>query len=102
MKKGCPYCFMLRLALLEAGRLDRVEIAEFDSGSPQEALIRGKLAEHPDVISFPAAEIAPGHYLRETGDLIAHFLGEAGVDAKVMPTLQAYREGVFRTLTGRR
>lgn len=46
LKAGCPYCFKLRLALLEAGLMDRVAFQEFDADTQEERRIRTELSQH--------------------------------------------------------
>jgi hypothetical protein len=46
LKDGCPFCFKFRVALLEMGSIDQVEIRTFSAGTPEEADIRERLAGH--------------------------------------------------------
>lgn len=46
LKAGCPYCFKLRLALLEAGLMDRVAFQEFEADTQEERRIRTELSRH--------------------------------------------------------
>ncbi len=55
LKKGCPFCFKLRLALLEADLLGDVDIEEFAEGTTQQTTIRNELSGHFDKVSFPSA-----------------------------------------------
>lgn len=98
LKKGCPFCFKLRLALLEADMLDEVAIEEFAEGTTRETAIRGLLSSHFDTVRFPSAEIAEGEFMNDSDALITHFLGLEAIDPKSLPTLQAYIEGPFSEL----
>ena len=99
LKAGCPYCFKLRLALLEAGLSDRVRFQEFEADTPEESLIRTQLSRHFFALSFPAAEIAPGQFEKGSDALIQHFLEHSGKTGTQLVTLQAYIEGPFAQLT---
>ena len=98
LKKGCPFCFKVRVALLEADLLDRVNIREFASGTPEEEEIKNDLSLELDKLSFPAAEVAPGEFKKDSDELIAYFTGLNGADVRDLPTLQAYKDGPFSEL----
>jgi len=98
LKKRCPFCFKLRLALLEADMLGDVDIEEFTEGAAQETTIRNELSGHFDKVSFPSAEIAPGEFMNNSDALITHFLSLEQIDPKNLPTLQAYIQGPFSDL----
>lgn len=93
LKKGCPFCFKLRLALLEAGMLDCIELTEFAEGTAQQAQIREKLSPALEDLSFPAAEVERGKFMKGSDALIEYFLGQKGIKADALPTLQAYIDG---------
>ena len=99
LKKGCPFCFKLRVFLLDAGLLDRFVLREFAEGTDDQNTIRDELAPHFDKVSFPTAQIAPGSYKKDSDELIAHFAREASVDPKRLGTFQAYVEGPFALIT---
>jgi hypothetical protein len=98
LKKGCPFCFKLRLFLLEAGLLDRFTIREFAEGTEEENSIRAELSPLFDKLSFPAAQIAPGKYMQDSEALVSRYADEAGIDPAKLLTFQAYVEGPFRTI----
>jgi hypothetical protein len=98
LKNGCPFCFKLRVALLELGLLNKLNIRQFSAGTPQEKSIKDELSSKFEKVSFPAAEIAPGVFKSDSDDLIAHFATLEGVDPKDLPTLQAYKDGPFSEL----
>ena len=95
VKEGCPFCMKVRIFMLEAGVLDRVQVREFAVGSDEEQLIRAELALHLEKVSFPTAVLAPSEYLSESDAIIARFAETAGVDPAKLPTLRAYASGVM-------
>lgn len=99
LKKGCPFCFKLRVFLLDAGLLDRFALREFAEGTDDEKNIRNELSPHFDRVSFPTAQIAPGSYKKDSDELVAHFAREAGTDPACLDTFQAYVEGPFALIT---
>lgn len=98
VKQGCPFCFKLRLYLLEADLIDQVSIDEFAVGSEAEQQVRATLAPHLEKISFPVAQLSPGQFVADSDALVAHFAQQSGVDPATLPTYQAYIEGPFKTL----
>jgi glutaredoxin len=98
VKQGCPFCFKLRLYLLEAGVSDKVSVTEFAAGSDTEQEVRAILAPHLETISFPAAQLSSGEFLADSDALVAHFSEQSGVDPATLPTYQAYIEGPFKQL----
>lgn len=98
MKEKCPFCMKIRIFLLEAGLLDRVEVKEFAPGAPEEQAIRDEVGPHLEKVSFPAAQTAPGQYMTDSDAIIGKLAAEAGVDPQRMPVLKAYVEGPFQQL----
>lgn len=98
LKQGCPFCFKLRLFLLEAGLLERVEIREFAPDTEEEKAIRAELTPHFEKLGFPTAQLEPGRYLGDSDALVAHFAKVSGKDPAAMPTYQTYLGGVFKNL----
>lgn len=93
-KEGCPFSFKVRLFLLEAGLLDRVEVVQ--GATPEEHQeVADMLAERLGKASFPTAEIEPGTLMTESDALIAHFAKVANVDPAELPTYQAYAGSIF-------
>jgi hypothetical protein len=91
--ESCPFCFKLRLYLLESGLLDAADIFEFVEGTEKDDQVRAMLAPHFEKVSFPTAEIAPGRFLSDSDKLIAHFASNGGLAADTLPTLQTYIKG---------
>jgi len=93
---GCPFCFKVRLFLLESGLQDAVEIKVFPHGGNEEARARAEVAPHVQKMSFPAARLAPDRYMTES-DAIIEALGKPS-GARSGPVLQAYVEGPFKQM----
>lgn len=93
LMQGCPFCFKLRLFLLEAGLLDQVALREFVVGTDEEAAIRSELAPHFEKVSFPVAQVAAGAYLKDGDAIIAGLAAGANVNPDGLPTLQAFVAG---------
>ena len=95
LKDGCPFCFKLRVFLLDAGLLEGFTLREFSEGTDAQKTIREELSPHFDKVSFPSAQISPGIYQKDSDGLIAHFAEETGADLATLDTYQAYVEGPF-------
>jgi hypothetical protein len=93
LKRGCPFSMKVRLFLLEAGLLDRVDVRAFDNGSDEESRVAGELAPHFEKVTYPSARLADGSY--KNGSV---FAGQYGIDAAALPTLQDYSTGVCANL----
>jgi hypothetical protein len=98
LKKGCPFCFKLRLFLLEAGLLDGFVLREFAENSADEKVLHGELSRHFDKVSFPSAQVEPGRYMKDSDALITFFADKNGIDPRRLPTFQEYVSGPFRTI----
>lgn len=98
LNQQCPFCLKLMIFLTEAGLLKQFEIRKFIRGDAAEQEIRAELAPHFEKVSFPAAQIAPGQYMKDTDALIAHYAKEAGVDPSEMALLNYYVGGVFERM----
>ena len=98
LKQGCPFCFKLRLFLLESGQLDRFAIREFAPGTSEEDAIKADLAPHVEKVTFPAAQVTPGAYLKESDAIIDRYAGEAGVDPQGLPTFRSYTAGLMQAV----
>lgn len=98
LKDKCPFCFKVRVALLEAGLWDKVTVREFVTGEPEEAAIRETLAPHFEKVTFPAAELAPGKFLADSDGIIAELLATIGRKPEEMTALNAYLRGPFASM----
>ena len=96
LKAGCPFCFKVRLFLSEAGLLDKVVLREFTPGTDEEQEIRDELAPHFEKVSIPAAQIARGRYISDSDVTIGELAENFGVDPERLPTLKAYKSGLFK------
>ncbi|MEL4378452.1 hypothetical protein [Brucella cytisi] len=99
MKKACPFCFKLRLALLEANLLPGVELKEFEEGSAEMAAFKEQHSRTKRRVSFPIAEVEKERFLQGADELIDHFLRPNNINPHSLPTLQAYIHGPFAQLT---
>lgn len=98
LKAFCPFCQKVRIFLLEAGLLDKVEIRDFTPGSAEEQAIRNELARHFEKVSIPAAQIAPGQYITDSDAIIAKLAEMNDVDVQRLPVLKNYIGGAFKQL----
>jgi len=98
LKDGCPFSFKLRVALLEMGLLDKVQIQTFSTGTPAEAEIRHRLSVKIEKVSFPTVEISPGEFKGESDALIAYFGHKYRIALENLTTLSAYVEGPFNKI----
>lgn len=96
VKHTCPFSLKLRLYLLEAGLLDRVNLRESRTPAEEEAM-RRELSPHLAKVSYPAARFG-GEYLTESDDIIARFAKDGGRPPEQLPTYQAYVDGPFAQL----
>lgn len=94
----CPFCLKLVMYLSNAGLLDRFDMDVFEPGSEDEQRIRGLLSPHFEKVTFPAAQVAPGEYMKETDDLIARFEKDAPVKASELPLMDYYTSGVLQQI----
>jgi len=94
LKRSCPFCLKLRIALTEAGQADRLRYVVFDDGDETHLRLRGEMEQAGQQPSFPAVEFEPGRYTTGTDDLIARFVDEPGA----LPLLRYYEEGVFQSV----
>jgi hypothetical protein len=95
LKDKCPFCLKLLIFLLETGQLAEVEIRKFVPGTPEEEELKAELAPHFETVTFPAAQVEPGLYLKDSDALIAHFAAKAGADPARLPVFQWYSGGPF-------
>lgn len=98
IKKGCPFCFKVRLFALEAGILDTFEEREFTPGSAEEQAIRAELGAVLEKVSFPAAQLSPGRYVTESDELVAGFAASSGHDPETMPVYRTYAADLLPTM----
>ena len=95
LKQGCPFCFKLRLFLLESGQLDRFALREFAPGTAEEDAVKTELAPHVDKPTFPTAQVAPGEYLKDSDALIVRYADETGVEPQSLPTFDSYSSSLL-------
>ncbi|WP_341487402.1 glutathione S-transferase N-terminal domain-containing protein [Pararhizobium sp. A13] len=95
LKENCPFCFKVRLFLLESGLASEVETRDFVPGTEQEEAIQSELSPHFEKVSFPTAQLEPGRYVAESDDIVAFFAPKAGRDPAGMTVYRNYVNGVF-------
>ena len=95
LKAGCPHCLRLRLFLLEADLLNRVDLHEFIPGTSGEHEVRGALEGRLEKVTFPAAETAPGEVIADSAAIVAHLAASHGIDPGTLPTYTAYIDGIY-------
>ena len=93
LKRSCPFCLKLRIALAEAGQADAVDYVVFDDGDETHQRLRRQMEEAGQQPSFPAVDFGDGKLATGTDDLIARLTGPAGGEG---PLVRYYNEGVFK------
>ena len=96
LKQGCPHCLRFMIFMTEAGLLSQIDIKEFAQGEESFEQARALLKEHLGKPSFPAIEVEPGKYMKETDDLIEHFANLNDIDRSSLQLLPLYERGVFQ------
>ena len=91
----CPFCFKVRVFLMEAGLTDQVDIRSFAPGEEMDA-VRAGLLPHLSKVTFPAAELEPGRFVADSDEIIAFLAERTGSDPASMPNLRVYSEGPLR------
>ena len=95
----CPFSFKVRVFLLDAGQLDRVELREVFDAESEEA-IRRELIGHAPEVSYPTVRFGDSDRLCESDDIIARFAEMFDVVPATLPTFGAYVDGPFQLLIG--
>jgi glutathione S-transferase len=98
LKDKCPFCLKVLIFLLETGQLDGIEVRSFVPGTPEEAELKAELAPHFETVTFPAAQVAPGVYVKDSDALITYFADKAGADPADLQVFQWYSNGPFAAI----
>lgn len=98
LKDKCPFCFKVRVAIVEAGLTDKVIVRDFEPGDDQEAQIRETLAPKLEKVTFPAAEIEPGLFVADSDGIVAALAARAGKTPDDLPVLGHYLRGPFQSI----
>jgi glutathione S-transferase len=98
LKEYCPFCLKVRIALLETGLADEVEIRQFSPGTAEESAIKEELAPHFEKVTFPSAQLEPGKYMNDSDAIVDAVLDEAGADRASLPVLDSYVNGAFKNM----
>ncbi len=71
VRTTCPFCIKLENFFEEAGQIDNIEIVECDADLDHYRTFLGeKLGSQA---TFPTMEIAPGQFMKDSGDLIEYY-----------------------------
>ena len=95
LKDKCPFCLKVLIFLLETGQLDGVEVRSFVPGTPEEGELKAELAPHFETVTFPAAQVEPGVYMKDSDALIAYFADKTGAKPADLQVFQWYANGPF-------
>ena len=96
---GCPFCFKFLLFMTEAGLLNEIDIVSYDKKQDDYEEKKLALAEATQaMVSFPMAEIEPGHFLADSDGLIQYYAEKHSVAIPELPILECYTQGVFNGL----
>ena len=98
LKDGCPFCTRVLIYSLESGALDDLEVKTFAAGSEEEAAIRGELDGKFDKVTFPAAQMSPGEYIKDTGVIIGRLADTTGKNPDDLPVTSFYTAGPFAAI----
>lgn len=98
VKEHCPFCFKVRLFLLEAGLVDQVQVEQFLPGTPQEAIIRSAVESASAKTSFPTLKLADGQWIADSDAIVAHVAEVAGIDTANYPLYIEYTQGILPIL----
>ncbi|WEK48197.1 MAG: glutathione S-transferase domain-containing protein [Candidatus Andeanibacterium colombiense] len=100
LKEYCPFCLKVRIAVIEAGLQDQVEIRQFTPGTAEEDAIRAELAPHFEKITFPTAQLEPGVYIGDSDAIVDALLARAKVEKSSLQVLDSYLNGAFKSMMG--
>lgn len=92
LKESCPSCYKVRLFLLESGLIHGFEQREFAAGDEREQAVKDELAPHFEKVTFPTVQYAPGKYMRESDDIIAHYAHQHGVRSSGLHIFSIYND----------
>lgn len=98
LKRGCPFCMKVRLFLLEANLLSRVELRAFDTDTDEERSIGQELSAHFDKVTYPAVKLSQDTYINGSDDIVALFAKQWDINLSALDTFQDYSHGVFEHL----
>lgn len=98
LKDKCPFCLKILIMLLEAGKLSDVEVQTIRPGTEEDRAARALLSSHFDTVTFPAAQVAPNHFIKDSDALLAHFSQLWDNDLASLTIFNWYNEGPFAGL----
>ena len=91
----CPFCLKLVIYLSEADMLEQFALEIFEHGDDKGDRLREQLSPYFDKVSFPAAVVAPGKYIKGSDELIAHYAENGGPAPDTLRLLSYYSTGVM-------
>lgn len=100
LQQNCPFCLKVRLALLETGLTDTVDLRLFMPGTPEEQVIRDQLDSKLPKITFPAAELSPGAYIADSDAIVSAVAERSGKAPADLPVYNAYLIAAFQPMMG--
>ena len=96
IKHACPFSMRLLVFLAEVGGLGDFDVVLCVPGEPGDDAIRDLLAERLGrAPSFPTVLWPDGTAATDSGELIARFAEERGVDRDALTALPIYERGVM-------
>lgn len=98
LKESCPFCLKVAAFLAESGHAADYELRTFWPDDEREQAIRGELAPHFEAPSFPAMQVAPGRFLKESDAIVALLAEQTGCDSAAMPIYSYMLSGPFRRM----
>lgn len=100
LQQNCPFCLKVRLAALETGLTDTLDMRLFMPGTPDEQAIRDELDGKLAKITFPAAELSAGTYVADSDAIVAALAERSGQALADLPVYNAYLTAAFQPMMG--
>lgn len=100
LQQNCPFCLKVRIAALETGQADAVDMRVFVQGSVEEEAIRAELDGKLAKVTFPTAQFAPSEYVADSDAIVAALADRVGRTPKDLPVYTAYLEAAFQPMMG--
>lgn len=98
LKQGCPFCLKVRIAVLETGWADALDIRIFIPGTSEEEAIRSELKGKLENITFPVAQLDPGYYFAESDVIVTELIKRVGRTLPDLPVYDAFLQTAFQPL----
>ena len=98
LKESCPFCLKVAAFIAESGRAADYELRTFWTDDEREEAIRAELGPHFETPSFPAMQVEPGRFLKESDAIVALLAEQTGCDPAAMPLYSYMLRGPFRRM----